>query len=276
MLGQLCKGSAAVLLITMLTSCTSRSTSNRNNATVRAGNVLTIKGRIDDVLIGIVEGQLNGLNTIIITSQGGDNYAAIALAKIIYNHHIKVVAREECLSACSSFILVASPVVVIEPRTVIGFHQTSTAMDNVLQNSVEPSHANYYHATSLQERGLYRYIKASDSLLLRPFLSIIPLCFRMTKIGDEDVAGVSTRFAYSIPSLEQFRQWSHHETIIGWPNNPSQWSSTLREMTPSIPSNAFVFQRSEDRDGRDTIHNRTLQACGDAPAARLSIASPTQ
>ena len=62
------------------------------------------------------------VDQLILNSGGGDELAALKLAKEISNHNIDVIVDGACISACAHFILPAARKVYIVEGSIIGFH----------------------------------------------------------------------------------------------------------------------------------------------------------
>lgn len=67
--------------------------------------------------------------TLIITSGGGDERAALQIAHILRQNGTELEVKEACLSACAQIIMLSMPSVKIHQFTIIGFHHSAFAIN---------------------------------------------------------------------------------------------------------------------------------------------------
>jgi hypothetical protein len=89
--------------------------------------ILCFDGEISLELDLSVAGALEPNGLFVVRSIGGVGRPAIALANILRDRRATVVAYDLCLSACASFLLVASDEAFVMKDTLVAWHQSSWA-----------------------------------------------------------------------------------------------------------------------------------------------------
>lgn len=142
-----------------------------------------------------------------VTSSGGDARAALLLGEFIQKHHVSVTAAGYCLSACASYVWVASPSPKIAPATIIGFHDTMTSMMSAARGRDPAFAVHTYGELSEREVRLYRAAHIDPALLTLPAVMMAPRCdFLATGPSGEQVALVASQFVMYVPSEATLRK----------------------------------------------------------------------
>lgn len=228
----------------MLQNCT-------QNANVKKGivyksqNTIYIIGRIDRELAERFTHLNTAAYTVIINSPGGENVAAIIVGKSVFLRKSHVIVDRLCLSACSSYILAASPYIYVRKDAIIGFHQTSTAIFENLRAAGRPDLANYYENVSKLELSYVNLLGVSKEILTYPFAQIRPVCFRVVRLNEKNVAGIRTMSMMFVPTRYQFQSWTHNRVAGYWPDDKATLREALSISLPSYPQSSFVMQRGE-------------------------------
>lgn len=104
-------------------------------------NIFVLEGRITQEKVDALVSLLHEGDTLRINSFGGRVDAAIELANFVFENDISVRISEACVSACAEILMVATPNVVIDNNTLIGFHGNSIYKKSPIfeLRSVEPT-----------------------------------------------------------------------------------------------------------------------------------------
>ncbi|HWT53119.1 MAG TPA: hypothetical protein VN113_13195, partial [Caulobacter sp.] len=94
-----------------------------------ASGEIAFKGRISDAAAAALIPALDTGKVLRITSQGGDESAALALADAILSKGIRVRVSKYCLSACANAVLPAAKAISVDADAVIGLHGSAFAIE---------------------------------------------------------------------------------------------------------------------------------------------------
>jgi hypothetical protein len=89
--------------------------------------VLCFDGQISPELDASLANRLEDGGLVVVRSFGGDQLSAIRLAEAIRARHATVVVYDYCLSACASFLLVASSKAFVLKNTLVAWHHSTGA-----------------------------------------------------------------------------------------------------------------------------------------------------
>lgn len=62
------------------------------------------------------------VNTLVISSDGGDVFSGMNIGKLVYQYHLKVIVQESCASSCANYIVTASNNVKVKKGALLGWH----------------------------------------------------------------------------------------------------------------------------------------------------------
>jgi hypothetical protein len=89
----------------------------------REGNLLRFSGEISlDSAKALVDRLSPGIETLVVTSMGGDARAGQIIAREVIQRKIKVIVDKYCLSSCANYIFLAAASKTLAPGAIIGFH----------------------------------------------------------------------------------------------------------------------------------------------------------
>jgi hypothetical protein len=97
--------------------------------------VLCFDGAISSGLNFSLAGALEANGLFVVRSFGGEALTAIALADLLRERRATVVVYDYCLSACASFLLVASDTAFVVKNTLVAWHHTSWPLCTSLEVS---------------------------------------------------------------------------------------------------------------------------------------------
>ncbi len=133
------------------------------NGDVASGEI-AFSGRISDAAAASLIPALGRGRTLRITSQGGDEAAALAIAEAIFSQGVQVHVSGYCLSACANAILPAAKSISIDAGAVIALHGSAFASERNYQRLGETPPAAITQLSS-GYRALYSRAGVSLALL---------------------------------------------------------------------------------------------------------------
>ncbi|MCA3733723.1 MAG: hypothetical protein INE97_00085 [Phenylobacterium sp.] len=162
--------------------------------------VVRYQGPISSAGVARLERELAGRGqTLVITSEGGNGFAAIRMASLIRARGVKVVADKYCMSGCASHILPAGYSSIVKPNTFVAFHNTMTST-YLVARSLDPELAERrYAAAARAELDLYRKLKINPILLTLPVFRMGPVCAFVLRAKDgksQDVLYITKNKVY--------------------------------------------------------------------------------
>ncbi len=113
---------------------------------------------------------------ILITSDGGPQMPAIALAQLIRDRGLTVRVRQFCLSSCSTYVMTMVDRVIVDPYTVVAFHHTAAFLLDAMASREGLSDDSWQRRASQIEREAYRAAGRDDDMLDRIAMAVQPIC----------------------------------------------------------------------------------------------------
>lgn len=62
------------------------------------------------------------IDTLIISSGGGDVMAGMRIGRLVHQHQLKVIVDKVCASSCANYVVTASPDVTVRAGAILGWH----------------------------------------------------------------------------------------------------------------------------------------------------------
>lgn len=183
-----------------------------------------------------------GTKQVSITSEGGDIAAAIRLGRQLRSQAISVKVKDYCLSACAHFVFAPAIQPQVSPNSLVAFHGTASAREEILRLSGRPDLAAKYHELALNEKRFYREAGLKEELLLTPAGKVIPRCFRLVHNNEgskESVTFFQTTVNFYIPSKEELFSYGISIESKIWPNS----NADIEKITSNLPDNANITLR---------------------------------
>lgn len=210
-----------------------------------ASNSVAFYGTITVANISTLEKLLKAkrVNTLRISSPGGDEEAALIIADIVKKRAIKVIVDGECLSSCSQYILMAAASAQIESGSLVAFHHSAYAIHE-WSSRYSSSDVRY---RALQEGSRNLHDRTRDVLSSKPRLALLRSAFRAIS---------PTCIAAPVPeSRGQWRIWMR--TSFWIPprdklerlniSTPSDWPRRRRDVAKYARSlGQFSFGEADD------------------------------
>jgi len=145
------------------------------------------------------------IDTLIISSAGGDARAALVIGKMVRDLHLNVVVERYCISACAQYVFVAAHEKKLKNDAVLIFHNSPAAIQTVLRNSPLSRGARAFSDEALEERQFYRSLGIHLDLATLSSV-LIPVCVAEMPdhaLDDPFRYGVAWRFPGFVPTREQ-------------------------------------------------------------------------
>jgi hypothetical protein len=164
------------------------------------------------------------MTRLVVNSAGGRVPEAIQLGALVREHDLEVVVDGICLSACAHFVFLPAKRKRLEPNSLVAFHQTATAISDVLIASGRRDLAAVYLPFAGQEQEFYRQAGLSRRALVDPFLTILPVCYWEYKdrpAGSEYRTATMTQFTFYVPSLSELHALGAGAIGGRWPTSPA-------------------------------------------------------
>jgi hypothetical protein len=201
----------------------------------------SIIGRLDENVLRKFEKQADDIESIEITSQGGDIESSINIGLLIKQHNITVNVKKYCLSACAQYILPAAKEIIVQDSSIIAFHNSAFIMQKLLLSSVISSDAEKYNRLVDIENSFYKSVGISGDqgdLWLR---SAKPVCV-VPSGKDNDLALVATKYQFVVPSLHSFRKWYGRPISGFWITDQNDLEAAVRNsISPNVKA-SFVLE----------------------------------
>ena len=206
---------------------------------------------------------------LIVNSAGGRIPEAIQLGALVRSYDLEVVVDGICLSACAHFIFLPAKRKRLQPNSVVAFHQTATAISDVLASSARPELAAVYLPVAEQEQNFYRSAGISRSALVDPFLMIKPTCYWESKerpMNSEYRTSTVTEFTFYVPALQELYDLGVSEIAGTWPASIKDVERSLSRYPRQLNA-TFKMKLDPSRDiGKAAA--RSIPICPADPRSR--------
>lgn len=223
--------------------------------------ILRICAPITDSVVAQVSEQLTPTDReVILTSDGGPQIPAIALADLLRERGVTVRVRQFCLSSCSTYVMAMVNAVVVDPYTVVAFHHTAAfAIDAVAaRNGLAEDCIQRRMARA--ERDAYRAAGRDDRMLDRIAMAVEPRCAGMRDVSGRPEAYLDYRWSWYIPDRETARH-IYGDRISGhWMKDADEAASILR-MSLDRPNDTVRFGPLPSGESRPEIIGPGLPEC---------------
>ena len=103
-------------------------TSNNISDYVLDNGILTYSGVISPSLLATLSDLKHDINTLILTSVGGNSDVAKEVGSVLKDRSISLIIADYCFSACAHYIFLPSNNPVVKENALIGFHHTDFSL----------------------------------------------------------------------------------------------------------------------------------------------------
>jgi hypothetical protein len=244
-----------------------------HTSTVEPESSISLTGRIDAASLQTVKQKLSPrTERLIVNSAGGRIPEAIELGALIRSLGVEVVVDGLCLSACAHFVFVPAKRKRVEPKSVVAFHHTATALSQLLIASGRQDLAAVYLPVAKQEQDFYIAAGISRNLLDGPFRELMPLCYKEQEeapSASEYRTALFSQFSFYVPALADLHRQGVGPIEGYWPTSPND----IEQAAARYPRQLNLsFKMKLTTSGRDLPHQAVaLPACPDHPRYQLPV-----
>lgn len=254
-----------------LSACSAGSPERQPHASGASQNSIRLTGRINAASLQLVErGLTPQTERLIINSAGGRGPEAIKLGSLIRSRDLMVVVDGICLSACAHFVFLPARSKRVEPNSVVAFHQTATAISDLLSASGRPDLASWFLPFADQEQDFYVKAGISRRALVEPFEKILPICYREDKslpVSSEYRTATFTHFTFYVPTLADLYAHGSGQITGDWPSSPRDVERAISRYPKKLRA-TFKIKLPIGRDN-ERHQTRTIRTCPNKPAFKL-------
>lgn len=210
---------------------------------------VVFNGRLDASAAADLIARLQNASTLHITSQGGDEAAALELGRIVVERRIRVVVDDYCMSACANLVFAVSPQPEVGHQAIVGFHTSAIAIEQKYQARREPPSTQVSELAS-GYRALYQAAGIRTALLE---CAAEQIGLTDQRIVDVDPSTGMTRTGWKslrtwwVPSMADLRAFGI--PAINDVNQDERWRSSVRQRLRARNPQAIRFGLAENEHG---------------------------
>ena len=188
-----------------------------------AAGILSICGRLDESTVRLALDQIRPSDReLVLTSGGGFAPPSIVLAKAIRAQNITVRVRGFCLSACSTYVLLTAPRVLIEPNAIVAFHHTAAFGAEAVAHRTNTPASHPIWAQADEEREYFRSADMPADLLDRITLSVEPTCMGLRANGSGRDMLLMYRWEWFVPDFHTAQDMFGGRMSGYWPRSRAE------------------------------------------------------
>jgi hypothetical protein len=196
-------------------------------------------------------------HTVRVTSSGGEDGSALAIAADIARTHTALVVDGICAGPCANYLFMAAARRTVQPGALVIFTASATSRLAMVAPGRRTEVSRIYENAAQQEKQLLRDTSANPALLLEPQLGLGTTCYSLTS---RDNAGK----AY-INYQAQFVGWSPSRTwltraginVAGfWPDTEAQFQAALQKAIPGGTRGGIVRSTAKKPSTEAALLNR--------------------
>lgn len=201
-----------------------------SKAWAQGGEELRIDGHINAAMAAQMHMALaHGPRAIRISSSGGDQLPALALARDMRHAHVSLIVEGLCGGPCANYLFLAATKRMVMPGGLVIFSGTaSSAMAMVPADKAAMVGGDYARAAA-EEKSLLADAGINPALLLEPQLQLHPGCYSLTSKDGAGKAYINYRadFIGWVPSRAYLARAGVR--IDGfWPASPAQFQTAFQ------------------------------------------------
>lgn len=223
--------------------------------------VVRLCAPITDTTVAEVRALLTEADSeILITSDGGPQDAALALAALARERNLTVRVRQFCLSSGSTYVLAMADRGVVEPYTVVAFHHTAAWLIDALAARQNMAPDVPYRQGSQDERLAYRSAGRDDRTLDRIAMAIEPICFRTRQGPAGEEAVLESRYRWYVPNAVAARE-IFGDRVSGYALTDDQLAIQILRGTLGQPDASVRVDALPTGESRPEVIGPRLPAC---------------
>jgi hypothetical protein len=200
----------------------------------------SIVGRIDKETKNRFEKNIHKVKYLQITSQGGDIVSSIEIGKLVSKYKLRIVVNKYCLSACAQYVLPAAKNIEISNNAIVGFHNSATAVSNLLNQSDLQHEAEKYSEMVELEKSYYNDL----GLIIDSgnFWSIasVPTCIVRSN-ATIPLALIATKYEFVVLQRDDLEGWLGQKVVGFVPENRMELMASIKKSIPARVITSFVF-----------------------------------
>lgn len=225
----------------------------------------------DEKFASIID--LNDIDSLVVTSSGGNVYSAIKLVELINANDVRVIARGECMSACAQYILALANDVTVERGTALGFHQNPAGTWAVMASSgiiEDTSNEKWSDLRLFAWRSSFAYHQngVDSGLLIEPVLQLQIDCVIDELTGnyaghDNSNLGFRTkqRKKWWVPSRDVLNAYRVSQVKGWWPANRDEVKDSYLENGIQIEASLIAYSNPDGIIGPEVLEEMVLRRC---------------
>ncbi|MES2254577.1 MAG: hypothetical protein V4559_05980 [Pseudomonadota bacterium] len=168
-----------------------------------------------------------------VTSSGGEDIAALAIARDIARSRTAIVVDGICAGPCANYIFMAAARRTVQPGAVVIFTASATSRLAMVPSQRRSEISAIYENAARQEKQLLQDARGNAALLLEPQLGLGTTCYSLTSRDNAGMAYINyqAQFVGWSPS----REWLARAgiNVAGfWPDNDAQFQAALQKAIP--------------------------------------------
>lgn len=226
--------------------------------------VLRVCAPITDAVVREVAGSLAPSDReVILTSDGGPQTPAIALARLLKERAITLRVRQFCLSSCSTYVMGMADRVIVDPHTVIAFHHTAAFLLDAMASRQGMAEDSWQRQASRSEREAYRASGRDDRMLDRIAMAVQPVCAGIRRVGGRDEAYIDNRWDWYIPDVSAMRE-IFGDRVLGDFTSSRDAAISIFRLSLGMPNAEVRFGSLPSGPFDPDAIGRALPECGSA------------
>lgn len=201
-----------------------------SRAWAQDGSELRINGHINAALTAQMHTALaHGRHVIRISSSGGDQLPALALARDMRRAHASLIVDGICGGPCANYLFLAAARRSVMPGSLVIFSGTAASALAMVPPDKAVLVGGDYAKAAAEENALMAEAGVNAALLMEPQLQLRTSCYSLTSKDAAGKAYINYRadFIGWVPSRAYLAR--AHVPVEGfWPANPAQFQSAFQ------------------------------------------------
>jgi len=225
----------------------------------QGGTEIPLSGHINAAMAGRVHAALgNGKPHVIrITSSGGEDAPALAIAADIARSRSSLVVDGICAGPCATYLFIAATRRSVQPGGLVIFTASATSRLAMVPLQRRGEISRSYADTAQQEARLLREARVSAAMLLEPQLGLEPKCWSLTSRDNMGKAYINyqARAVGWTPSRAYMARAGLK--IAGyWPEAEPQFQAALQKALPGGARGGIVYSTAKAPAAETTLLDR--------------------
>lgn len=256
------------LMVLLICICTNSCVSQKPFRIISSGKIITFEGAIAPGAATELAERLNedgatSIETIAITSAGGDSSEGIQVGRIIYSRHLNVEVKKYCNSSCAQYIFVAGRNKYVDPGSIVSFHVSpiSLYIELSLSGYIESNHS--LSQAAAEDISYYNEIGVDPNILVAGRKWLDPICVNIDeRYPNNSPRRYNVRWHYAgfVVNAEDIRRAGVHNIKGFWPKSQAETDQTIR----ALPFRSEFRDRYIESTSAPTRPEKPTPLCGTA------------